>query len=152
MTKLRYPKNPSVSNAKIVTLYLYCLRKKWHILSKIIELLLNCEIACEVPDRLFIPHPSGIVAGRESELSNDVVLMQQVTLGCRRPYCNDIKEFGYPILKEGVYVGAGAKVMGRVIIGEWAIIGPNAVVTIDVPAYSVVVGYNKILSQKSTEF
>ena len=62
-----------------------------------------------------------------------------------------MKDDGDPILKEGVYVGPGAKILGRITIGEWSIIGANAVVTESVPAYSVVVGHNKVLRMKSTE-
>jgi serine O-acetyltransferase len=151
MTNVSYPKNPWLRNSKICDVYLCCLRKHWRLPSRLLELLLSCEIACPIPDRLFLPHPSGIIVGEESELSDDVVLMQQVTLGCRVPYINEKKEFGYPILKEGVYIGPGAKLMGRITIGEWSVIGANAVITMSLPPYSIAVGHNKILEKKSTE-
>jgi serine O-acetyltransferase len=126
------------------------LRHGWRIPGKLLGLLLSCEVACPVPERLFLPHPTGIICGEQSVLHNDVVLMQQVTLGCRRPYQNAVPEFGYPILKEGAYIGPGARIMGRVTIGEWSVIGANAVVTADVPPFGVVVGHNRILEIKST--
>lgn len=108
-------------------------------------MLLSCEIRCEVPERLFIPHPNGIVTGGAVELGNDVVLLQQVTLGCRSAYAGVTEDDGDPRLGEGVYIGPGARILGPITIGEWSIIGANAVVTASVPAYSIVVGYNKVL-------
>ena len=151
MPKLAYPRNPWLGNPRIAELYLSCLRKQWRVPAKLLGIILNCEFASTIPARLFIPHPFGIIVGPGSELANDVVLMQQVTLGCRRPYANDIPEFGYPIIKEGAYIGPGAKLMGRITIGEWSIVGANAVITIDVPPHGVAVGYNKILDQKSSD-
>lgn len=151
MSTISYPKNKWIRNPKVGDLYLYCLRRQWFKLGKIIGLVLNSDISCKIPVRLFIPHPFGIIVGKQCELSNDVVLMQQVTLGARRPYYNEIEAFGYPILREGVYVSPGAKILGRVTIGEWSVIGANAVITTDVPPYSIAVEHNKILNKKSTE-
>jgi len=146
-----YPKNHCIKNGKLAALYLHCLRRGWRRIGKAIGLMLGCQIACAVPKRLFIPHPLGIVTGEQAQLADDVVLLQQVTLGCKSPYAGVMKDDGDPILKEGVYVGPGAKILGRITIGEWSIIGANAVVTESVPAYSIVVGHNKVLRMKSTE-
>jgi len=146
-----YPKNDSIKNGPIARLYLYCLRRKWRIASRILGLSLACEIRCDVPERLFIPHPNGIVTGGRVQLENDVVLLQQVTLGCRSAYTGTSENDGDPTLKEGVYVGPGAKILGRITVGEWSIVGANAVLTEDVPAYSIVVGHNKLLRTSSRE-
>jgi serine O-acetyltransferase len=79
------------------------------------------------------PHPSGVVIHRETIVHEDCLIMQQVTLG-------QTAEFGAPTLARGVYVGAGAKILGRVHIGENARIGANAVVLKDVPANTTAVG------------
>lgn len=93
-----------------------------------------------------MPHPYGIIVGKFSEIGNDVTLMQQVTLGGKNPWCAEEDVRGeFPKLKEGVYVGAGARVLGGIEVGEWAIIGANAVVTKDVPAGATVVGYNHVI-------
>lgn len=133
--------------------YLSCLRRKWRIPGKMFGLLLGCEIGCEVPERIFMPHPNGIVVDTYSQLSNDVVLLQQVTLGVAHPYYdrNVDERLVDPILKEGVYVGPGAKVLGHVTIGEWSVIGANAVITVNVPPNSIAVGHNRILDKKSSE-
>lgn len=49
-----------------------------------------------------------------------------------------------PIIGDNVYVATGAKILGRVHVGDFAIIGANAVVTKDVPPFSIVTGANKI--------
>lgn len=76
--------------------------------------------------------------------------MQQVTLGGKDPWCMETDRRGlYPILEEGVYVGAGAKILGPATIGAWSIVGANAVVTKSVPPYSTVLGINRILASGS---
>ena len=54
-----------------------------------------------------------------------------------------------PQIEDGVYIGAGAKILGGVRVGRGATIGANAVVTKDVPAGATVVGANRILSKRS---
>ena len=145
----RHPKNQWISNGRLVDFYLWARRRgvKW--LHKPIGLLLNTDIDCPLPERLFLPHPYGIIVGTTSKLANDVTLMQQVTLGGKDPWCTDTDLSDiYPTLEEGVYVGAGAKILGPVTIGKWAIVGANAVITKNVPAEATVVGFNKLIEAK----
>lgn len=149
--RYRHPKNPWISNGRLIDLYLWARRKGWKLIHKPIGLLLNTDIDCPLPERLFLPHPFGIIVGTTSKLANDVTLMQQVTLGGKDPWCIDTDlSDDYPTLEEGVYVGAGAKILGPVTIGKWAIIGANAVITKDVPAGATAVGFNKIIPQNSS--
>ena len=112
-------------------------------------LVLGNDIRCRIPSRLFLPHPYGIVVGAESVLEDDVVLMQQVTLGGKEPHWGDAPLAGtYPVVRKGAYIGAGAKLLGPVEIGEFAIIGANAVITKDVPARATAVGANQILPKR----
>lgn len=87
--------------------------------------------------RLFIDHGAGIVIGGTSEIGNDVSLYQGVTLGGVTQ-----KDSGkrHPTIGDYVVIGAGAKILGPVKIGERARVGSNAVVTKDVPAGTTVVG------------
>jgi len=71
------------------------------------------------------------------------VIGHQVTLGGR-----DLTSAA-PCLEDGVYVGAGAKVLGGVRIGRGATVGANAVVTKDVPPGMTVVGANRLLDTPS---
>lgn len=86
--------------------------------------------------RFFIDHGMGVVIGETAEIGDDVMLYHGVTLGGRT------REAGkrHPTLGDRVAVGAGAKVLGPVVIGEGSIVGANAVVTRDAPADSVLVG------------
>jgi serine O-acetyltransferase len=151
MGNVSYPKNPYIRNGRMADFYLACLRREWRIPSKILGLLLGCEIACKIPARLFIPHPVGIVVDTGCVLGENVVLLQQVTLGVQYPYGRVAREFRDPVLREGVYVGPGAKILGRITIGEWSVIGANAVITCDVPPCSIAVGHNKIVEMKTPE-
>ena len=86
--------------------------------------------------RFFIDHGMGVVIGETAEIGDDVWLYQGVTLGgtsTRR-----IKR--HPTLRDNVTVGAGAKVIGAVEIGENARIGAGSVVVTNVPANATVVG------------
>lgn len=148
MSRHCHPRNPWISNGRLINIYLWAQRRRLKLIAKTIGLLLNTDIDCTLPERLFLPHPFGIIVGTTSRLANNVTLMQQVTLGGKDPWCTDPDLAGdYPTLEEGVYVGAGAKILGPVTIGKWAIVGANAVVTKDVPAGATVVGFNKIIAQ-----
>ena len=85
---------------------------------------------------LFIDHGMGVVIGETAEIGPDVTLYHGVTLGGT----SWKKGKRHPTLLRGVVVGAGAKVLGPITIGERTRIGANAVVVRDVPADAVVVG------------
>lgn len=69
-------------------------------------------------------------------IGNNVKVMQQVTIG----RCVAGNRQGVPIIGDNIYIGAGAKIVGKVNIGNNVIIGANAVVTKDVPSNAVVGG------------
>ena len=86
--------------------------------------------------RFFIDHGMGVVIGETAEVGDDVTIYHGVTLGGTT--WNKGKR--HPTLKNGVVVGAGAKVLGPITVGENARVGSNAVVTKDVPGEATVVG------------
>lgn len=86
--------------------------------------------------RFFIDHGMGIVIGETTEVGDDVTLYHGVTLGGTTWQ----KKKRHPTLENGVIVGAGAKVLGPITIGEQSRIGANSVVLKDVPAHSTVIG------------
>ncbi len=90
----------------------------------------------QIGRRFFIDHGMGVVIGETAIIGDDVTLYQGVTLGGTS--WNKGKR--HPTLKNGVVVGAGAKVLGPFEVGENAKIGSNAVVTKAVPAEATVVG------------
>ena len=95
-------------------------------------------------DGLMLPHPTGVVFHGAVVIGSNCMIMQQVTLGM-------IGLGEYPTLGNNVYVGAGAKIIGKVQIGDGARIGAGAVVLIDVPAGVTAVGNPARLVQKSKD-
>lgn len=107
-------------------------------LSQLTRWLTGVEIhpAAVIGRRFFIDHGMGVVIGETAEVGDDVMLYHGVTLGGRT------RDAGkrHPTLGDGVAVGAGAKILGPVVIGAGSVIGANAVVTKDAPEDSVLVG------------
>ncbi|MGR8921029.1 MAG: serine O-acetyltransferase [Gammaproteobacteria bacterium] len=86
--------------------------------------------------RLFIDHGMGVVIGETAEIGDDCTLYHGVTLGGT----SWEKGKRHPTLGNGVVIGAGAKVLGPISVGDNARIGSNAVVVREVPADATVVG------------
>ncbi|MCK6066924.1 MULTISPECIES: serine O-acetyltransferase EpsC [Microbacterium] len=108
------------------------------LLSQLTRWLTGVEIhpGAVIGRRLFIDHGMGVVIGETAEVGDDVLIYHGVTLGGRQ------REGGkrHPTLGDGVAVGAGAKILGPITIGDRTVVGANAVVTKDAPADSVLVG------------
>jgi len=86
--------------------------------------------------RFFIDHGMGVVIGETAEIGDDCTLYHGVTLGGT----SWDKGKRHPTLGKGVVVGAGAKILGPILIGDGAKIGSNAVVTKPVPAGATAIG------------
>src|SRR5262249_13869786 len=86
--------------------------------------------------RVFIDHGMGVVIGETAEIGDDTTLYHGVTLGGTS--WNKGKR--HPTLGRNVVVGAGAKILGPILIGDGAKVGSNAVVVRDLPAGSTAVG------------
>jgi serine O-acetyltransferase len=108
------------------------------LLSQLVRSLTGIEIhpAAQIGQGLFIDHGMGLVIGETTEIGEDVTLYHGVTLG------GTSLQGGkrHPTLGDRVVVGAGAKILGPIIIGADTRVGANAVVVRSVPANSVVVG------------
>ena len=115
------------------------------IVSQFSRFLTGIEIhpAAKIGKNFFIDHGMGVVIGETSEIEDNVTLYHSVTLGGISPSINSGEQRGvkrHPTLKNNVVVGSGAQVLGPVIVGEFAKIGANAVVTRDVPEHAIMVG------------
>jgi len=86
--------------------------------------------------RVFIDHGVGVVIGETTIIGDDVLIYQQVTLGG----VSTSKGKRHPTLENGVVIGAGAKILGNIIIGENSKVGANSVVVKDVPPDSTAIG------------
>ena len=108
------------------------------ILSTLVRFFTGIEIhpGAQFGERVFIDHGMGIVVGETTIVGDDVLIYQGVVLGgtttqkCKR----------HPTIEKGVIIGAGAKIMGNITIGQYSKIGTGAVVLNDVPPESTCVG------------
>ncbi|ACV08607.1 serine O-acetyltransferase [Jonesia denitrificans] len=108
------------------------------VLSQITRSLTGVEIhpGAVLGRRLFIDHGMGVVIGETAVVGDDVTLFHGVTLGGRSMTHGK----RHPTIGNGVVIGAGAKVLGPIWVGDHAQIGANAVVVKDVPSHAVAVG------------
>lgn len=106
--------------------------------SHVARFLTGIEIhpGAQIGRRFFIDHGMGVVIGETTEIGDDCTLYHGVTLGGT----TWDKGKRHPTLADNVVVGAGAKILGPVTIGDGARVGSNAVVSKDVPAGATVVG------------
>lgn len=115
---------------------------KWFFLSRLISQLarfftgIEIHPGAKIGKGLCIDHGMGVVIGETAEIGNDVLIYHGVTLG------GTGKDKGkrHPTIGDNVVIGAGAKVLGPIHIGDGAKIGANAVVVKDVPAGATAVG------------
>ena len=93
---------------------------------------LDIPPSVEIGPGLYVPHPVGTVV-MARRIGARVSLVSGITIGMRRT-------LDFPILGDDVFVGAGARILGGIVIGEGACIGANAVVLTDVPPGATAVG------------
>lgn len=110
-------------------------------LHRLICVLLGSDVFCILPKGIVFPHPYGVIIHSETVIGEHTIVMQQVTMGGK----SLINPNGAPTLGSNCYIGAGAKILGAVKIGNNVTIGANAVVTKDIPDGVVVVGVNQVL-------
>jgi serine O-acetyltransferase len=150
-----FERDPAARNAfEVVTTYpglhavlihrlahwLWCRGLKWlaRVLSNLARLLTGIEIhpGAEIGRRFFIDHGMGVVIGETAVIGDDCTLYHGVTLGGT----SWEKGKRHPTLGRDVVVGAGAKVLGPIEVGDGARIGSNAVVVKTVSPGATVVG------------
>ena len=128
------------------------------IISYLARILTGIEIhpAAKIGKQLFIDHGHGVVIGETSAIGNNVLIYHGVTLGGTS--LNKGKR--HPTIEDEVIIGAGAKILGPILIGKGARVGANAVVTKDVISYDTVMGSpaksvkknNKVTNKKFTAY
>jgi len=117
-------------------------RRGWFTLARFIShigrFLTGIEIhpGAKLGHRFVIDHGMGVVIGETAEVGDDVYIYHQVTLGGT----STAQGKRHPTIGNNVIIGAGAKVLGAILIGDGARIGANAVVVAPVPAGTTVVG------------
>jgi serine O-acetyltransferase len=109
----------------------------YKVLKVISEILTGIDLPCEVTlgRRFRIDHFGGIIISGDAVFGDDCIIRNGVTVGLKHT-----GQRGSPILGDRVDIGAGAKILGPIQIGNDVIIGANAVVLTDVPPNSLAVG------------
>jgi serine O-acetyltransferase len=120
------------------------------VMSQIARFFTGIEIhpGATIGRRFFIDHGDGVVIGETTEIGDDVLIYQGVTLG------GTGKEKGkrHPTIGNSVVIGTGAKVLGNITIGDHVKIGAGSVVIKPVPPHSTVVGIpGKIVRARSAQ-
>lgn len=160
-----YDNDPAARNlAEVILCYpglhaiiAYRLAHKFHswglkllarMISYLTRIITGIEIhpAAQIGRRFFIDHGEGVVIGETTIIGDDVLLYQQVTLGGTG---NDHGK-RHPTIGNHVIIGAGAKVLGDIIIADHVRIGAGSVVIEDVPSHSTVVGVPGRIVQRAT--
>jgi len=102
------------------------------------QILTNIDIhpGAIIGKRVFIDHGVGVVIGETAVIEDDVLIYQGVTLGG----VSLTHGKRHPTVRKGAVIGAGAKILGNIVIGENAKIGANSVVVKEVPDCSTAVG------------
>jgi len=102
------------------------------------QIFTNIDIhpGAQIGRRVFIDHGFGVVIGQTAIIEDDVIIYQGVTLGG----VSLTHGKRHPTIKKGAVIGAGAKVLGNIIIGEYAKIGANSVVVKPVPDNATAIG------------
>ncbi len=124
----------------------YTIRWRWlrvpfsfvyKVLKPVSEVITGIELPCEATlgRRFRIDHFGGIVISGDAIFGDDCVIRNGVTVGLKHA-----GQRGAPVLGNRVDIGAGAKVLGAIHIGDDVLIGANAVVLTDVPSNSIAVG------------
>ncbi|AEF35668.1 MULTISPECIES: serine O-acetyltransferase EpsC [Mycobacteriaceae] len=123
------------------------LRGTARLLAQFTRLLTGVEIhpGATIGRRFFIDHGMGVVIGETTEIGDDVMLYHGVTLGGRSMK----RGKRHPTVGDRVTIGAGAKVLGPIRIGDDSAVGANAVITRDVPANSIATGIPAVVRPRA---
>lgn len=119
-------------------LYVANFKRTARLLMGFVQILTNIDIhpGAQIGRRVFIDHGTGVVIGQTTVIEDDVLIYQGVTLGG----VSLTQGKRHPTIRSGVVIGAGAKVLGNIEIGQDAKIGANSVVVKPVPSCSTAIG------------
>jgi serine O-acetyltransferase len=132
----------------------YTIQQRWlrlpfsilyKVLFLLMQILTGIELPCEtkVGRRLILEHFGGIIISGDAVIGDDVVIRNGVTIGLRHTGTR-----GSPIIGDRVDIGAGAKILGTIRIGNDVAIGANAVVLQDIPDNCLAVGVPAIIKPR----
>ena len=137
----------------IIKLLIFFQKRKLYffarLISQISRFFTGIEIhpAAKLGNKIFFDHGMGIVVGETAEIGDNCVIYHGVTLGG----VSTSKVKRHPTLKNNVSVGAGAKLLGNIVIGNNVRIGANSVVLKDIPDEAIAVGIPARIIPKTEE-
>lgn len=114
---------------------------------KLVQIVCGIELPCEVElgHNFVIDHSGGIVISGFAKFGDNCRIRNGVVVGLSR-----IDDPSAPVIGNNVDIGAGAKLLGRITIGDNCLIGANAVVIRDVPANSIAVGVPAVVKARKS--
>ena len=117
----------------------------YRVLYKAVQILTGIELPCEVDvgRNFIIDHFGGIVISGYVKFGDNCRIRSGVVVGLRR-----VDEKCAPVIGSNVDIGAGAKLLGPIRIGNNVIIGANAVVLCDIPDNSIAIGVPAVVKQR----
>jgi len=117
----------------------------YYLLFKLVQVATGIEIYCEaeIGSNLVIDHAGGIVISGYTRMGDHCRIRPGVVIGLK-----DLSDPCAPVIGSHVDIGAGAKLLGRITIGDNVWIGANAVVMRDVPANSIAVGVPAVVKPR----
>jgi serine O-acetyltransferase len=136
----RYGVRPAILRKLVSAIY--------KLLFKFIQIITGIELPCEaaVGRNFVIDHFGGIIVSGYAKFGDNCRIRNGVTIGLRR-----LEEISAPVIGNNVDIGAGAKLLGPIRIGDDVIIGANAVVLCDVPDNSIAVGVPATIKPRATQ-
>ena len=136
----RYRVRPALLRKFFSALYKMCF--------KLIQIITGIELPCEaeIGRNFVIDHFGGIIVSGYTLIGDNCRIRNGVTIGLRR-----VEEKVAPVIGDNVDIGAGAKLLGPIRIGNNVVIGANAVVITDVPDDSIAVGVPAIIKPRRTQ-
>ena len=120
----------------------------YKVMFKLIQIITGIELPCEVEvgNNFRIDHFGEIIISGFAKFGDNCVLRNGVTVGLRR-----VDEPTAPVIGNYVDIGAGAKILGNITVGDNVNIGANAVVLKNVPSNSIAIGVPARIIQKEKE-
>ena len=118
----------------------------YRLLFKVVQVLTGIELPCEVKigRNFVIDHHGGIVISGYASFGNDCRIRSGVVVGLGR-----VEDPCAPVIGNNVDIGSGAKLLGRITIGDDVLIGANAVVLSDVPSGCIAVGVPAVVKPRA---
>ena len=119
----------------------------YHVLFKFVQIITGIQMPCEVDvgRNFVIDHFGGIIISGYAKFGDNCRVRNGVVIGFRR-----VEEKSAPVIGNNVDIGAGAKLLGPIRIGDNVLIGANAVVLCDVPDNSIAVGVPAVIRPRSS--